>query len=314
VFSARQSYVPDNLVTQSFLSCTGDLVANSLGTDAPSVTGETSAAAPLAPFLRWAGGKRWLVPDVLKLLGNTPVVRYHEPFLGGGSVFFALAPSGAVYLSDLNTDLITVYRRVRDNPAGVADLLERYENTSESYYAARAARPASDDELAARFIYLNHTSYNGIFRVNLKGEYNVPYGYRKHLNVPGVEWLELASAKLQGAELRGRSFEIALGDVGEGDFVFLDPPYTVAHNNNGFVKYNQHLFSFDDQILLAKSIREISDKGAKFILTNAAHSSIDDLFSPIGRKIEVSRRNSIGGANASRGRVSEFVFTNLGDK
>lgn len=280
-------------------------------TSTPTDVDETT---PLAPFLRWAGGKRWLVPDVLKLLGTTPVKNYHEPFLGGGSVFFALSPQGKVHLSDLNTDLITVYRQVRDNPVAIAELLGGYVNTSECYYAARAAAPATDQQLAARFIFLNHTSFNGIFRVNLKGEYNVPYGKRVSLNMPDEAWLQKASARLQGVELHGRSFEISLGDVGEGDLVFMDPPYTVAHNNNGFVKYNQHLFSFEDQKLLAKSIKEISDKGAMFILTNAAHSSIDDLFSPLGRKIKVSRKNSIGGLKAGRGRVDEFVFTNIGKR
>lgn len=289
-------------------------MAEYLSTDARSAATDIEKLTPLAPFLRWAGGKRWLIPDVLKLLGDTPVKRYHEPFLGGGSVFFALAPTGGSYLSDLNTDLITVYRRVRDNPTGVAALLEGYENTSECYYDARAGTPKTDDELAAQFIFLNHTSYNGIFRVNLKGEYNVPFGHRKHLNMPDATWLEQASTRLQGVELHGRSFELSLGDVGEGDLVFMDPPYTVAHNNNGFVKYNQHLFSFEDQKLLAKSIKEIADKGARFILTNAAHSSIDELFSPLGRKIKVSRRNSIGGLKASRGRVEEYVFTNVGGK
>jgi len=287
-------------------------VTKNSSTEAHSVADGLDVATPLPPFLRWAGGKRWLVPTVRALLAETPIVRYHEPFLGGGSVFFALAPTGQVYLSDLNTDLITVYRRVRDNPTVVAGLLDAYENTADCYYATRAARPQSDDELAARFIFLNHTSYNGIFRVNLKGEYNVPYGHRKSLNMPDVSGLERVSARLQGVELHGRSFEISLGDVGDGDLVFLDPPYTVAHNNNGFVKYNQHLFSFEDQRLLAKSIKEISDRGAKFILTNAAHSSIDELFSPLGRKIEVSRRNSIGGINASRGRADEYLFTNIG--
>lgn len=299
-------------MTNPPLRRTGDLVAEKLTMEAQPASLEVETPKPLAPFLRWAGGKRWLVPDVLTLLHETPIVRYHEPFLGGGSIFFALAPTGKAYLSDLNTDLITVYRRVRDNPVEVAELLGKYENTAEAYYETRSARPTSDDELAARFIFLNHTSYNGIFRVNLKGEYNVPYGHRKHLNIPDIEWLQQASVRLQGVELHGRSFELSLGDVGEGDLVFLDPPYTVAHNNNGFVKYNQHLFSFDDQRLLARSIKEITERGALFILTNAAHSSIDDLFSPLGRRIEVSRRNSIGGLNASRGKVEEYVFTNIG--
>jgi DNA adenine methylase len=150
--------------------------------------------------------------------------------------------------------------------------------------------------------------------VNLKGEYNVPYGNRANTRIPDRAWLEEVSKRLQGVELHGRSFEISLGDAKEGDLVFLDPPYTVAHNNNGFVKYNQHLFSFDDQKLLAKSIKEISERGASFILTNAAHKSIDELFSPLGRKMTVARRNVIGGVNASRGRADEYVFTNIGVK
>lgn len=287
-------------------------MTEALSTDALPVNAEVAAARPLSPFLRWAGGKRWLVPEILRLLGETPVNRYHEPFLGGGSVFFALSPGGEVRLSDLNTDLITVYRRVRDNPTGIAEILARYENTSDCYYKARASTPTTDDELAGRFIYLNHTSYNGIYRVNLKGEYNVPYGNRLNINMPDQASLEEVSKRLQGVDLHGRSFEISLGDVAEGDLVFLDPPYTVAHNNNGFVKYNQHLFSFEDQKLLAKSIKEVSDKGASFILTNAAHKSIDDLFSPLGRKITVARRNVIGGVNANRGRADEYVFTNIG--
>lgn len=269
---------------------------------------------PASPFLRWAGGKRWLVPDILKLVSNLPVKGYHEPFLGGGSVFFALVPGGPVHLSDLNTELITVYRRVRDNPAGVASLLADYKNTSDHYYAARSSQPTDEDAIAARFIFLNHTSFNGIYRVNLNGEYNVPYGHRSGTSMPDLAALQMISNRLQGVELHGRSFEISLGNVGEGDLVFLDPPYTVAHNNNGFVKYNQHLFSFEDQKLLAESIKEISEKGAKFILTNAAHKSIDELFSPLGRKLKVARKNVIGGINAGRGRAEEYLFTNVGAK
>ncbi|WP_197517262.1 DNA adenine methylase [Microbacterium karelineae] len=289
-------------------------MTDATSTDAQTAIAQVKSKQAETPFLRWAGGKRWLVPEILELVENIRFDDYHEPFLGGGSVFFALKPGGQVRLSDLNMDLITVYRRVRDNPSGVADRLMRYENTSDCYYAARAAKPTTNDDLAARFIYLNHTSYNGIYRVNLKGEYNVPYGNRTNTRIPNRARLKEVSERLQGVELNGRSFEISLGDVKEGDLVFLDPPYTVAHNNNGFVKYNQHLFSFEDQKLLAKSINEISERGANFILTNAAHKSIDELFSPLARKITVARRNVIGGVNARRGRADEYVFTNIGAK
>ena len=271
----------------------------------------TADSSRIPPFLRWAGGKRWLVPQILDLIGDEPISRYHEPFLGGASVFFSLDVSDKVFLSDLNTDLIEVYRQVRDKPVEVAALLSEYENTSAAYYAARSDRPADAVQRAARFIFLNHTSFNGIFRVNLKGEYNVPFGNRASTNAPDEAWLIRASQRLQGAELTGADFERALGEVREGDLVFLDPPYTVAHNNNGFVKYNQHLFSFADQERLAAAIGTISGLGAKFILTNAAHVSIDRLFSPIGRKLTVSRRNAIGGKQAARGSAEEYVFTNI---
>lgn len=270
-----------------------------------------SHAGRVAPFLRWAGGKRWLVPQILEILGDTSIQRYHEPFLGGGSVFFALEMSGEVRLSDLNTDLIEVYQQVRDSPSEVAERLADYENSSASYYLTRASTPLGATERAARFIFLNHTSYNGIFRVNLKGEYNVPYGNRKHMNMPDEAWLLRASRRLQNVHLCGGDFERALSEVGKGDLVFLDPPYTVAHNHNGFVKYNQHLFSFEDQERLAVEIKKISDAGARFILTNAAHHSIDELFSPVGRRLTVSRRNSIGGKQATRGQAEEYVFTNI---
>lgn len=265
----------------------------------------------VAPFLRWAGGKRWLVPQILELVGETSINRYHEPFLGGASVFFGLAPKGEVSLSDLNGELMSVYEQVRDSPDEVAHLLGQYANTPEEYYFARASTPADAAASAARFIYLNHTSFNGIYRVNLKGEYNVPYGNRKHTNIPDLEWLRRASVRLEKAKLRAQSFETALESVTEGDLVFLDPPYTVAHNNNGFVKYNQHLFSFEDQKKLAKAIEAINAAGARYILTNAAHISISDLFSPLGTRITVSRKNSIGGSNAIRGRADEYLFTNL---
>ncbi|MFD4366711.1 DNA adenine methylase [Rhodococcus sp. NPDC058521] len=267
---------------------------------------------PVGPFLRWAGGKRWLASELIDLIGDTPVRSYHEPFVGGGSIFFALNPNGPAHLSDLNSDLITAYIQVRDNPSAVAEFLAGYENTSECYYSTRAAIPKNDSQLAARFIFLNHTSFNGIFRVNLKGEYNVPFGNRRYLNIPDEPALNRASQRLQNVELRSLSFAKALDDVSEGDLAFLDPPYTVAHNNNGFVKYNQQLFSFEDQRRLAESIEEIKARGGKYILTNAAHKSIDDLFSPLGRKILVSRKSVIGGVKANRGRVDEYIFTNIG--
>ncbi|RBP67792.1 DNA adenine methylase [Brevibacterium sanguinis] len=267
-----------------------------------------------SPFLRWAGGKRWLVPQIQTLLGDETIARYHEPFLGGGSVFFGIAPPVMSFLSDLNEELINVYKEVRDQPETLAELIRTYPNTSEAYYEVRASEPVTAIEQAARFIYLNHTSFNGIFRVNLKGKYNVPYGHRKYVKLPTRADLQAASRRLQSAELTSCSFEQTISQVQSGDVVFLDPPYTVAHNQNGFIKYNQHLFSFDDQRKLASVIESIATAGAKFILTNAAHSSVYELFAPLGRTLTITRPSLIGGKNASRGRIEELLFTNIGVK
>lgn len=264
------------------------------------------------PFLRWAGGKRWLVPQIQALLAGREVNDYYEPFLGGASVFLALSVSGNAHLSDLNDDLIEVYTEVRDHPKEVATALSKYRNTADDYYEARSAAPLDAIERAARFIYLNHTSFNGIYRVNLRGEYNVPYGNRPSPNFPSEASLEAVSARLKGVSLASQDFEKSLSSVTEGDLVFLDPPYTVAHNNNGFVKYNQHLFSFEDQKRLAAVIKSVSARGADFILTNAAHSSIAELFAPLGRCMTVTRRNVIGGTSAGRGRAEEYLFTSIG--
>lgn len=134
------------------------------------------------PFLRWAGGKSWLVKHLAPILGDRKFCRYHEPFLGGGSIFFYMAPKEKSYLSDLNGELIDTYKAIKEDPDGVISCLEEYVNTSEEYYRIRSLCPTTLVETAARFIYLNQTSFNGIYRVNIKGEYNVPYGNRTKIS------------------------------------------------------------------------------------------------------------------------------------
>lgn len=265
----------------------------------------------VAPFLRWAGGKRWLLFQLPGLVAMPEFNNYHEPFLGGGSVFLGLNPTGTAYLSDLNVELIEAYQQVRRKPGEVADLLAGHPNSLPHYYAVRDESPSKAVERAARFIYLNHTSFNGIYRVNLDGKYNVPYGNREVLHIPTDPELKAISRRLRSAKLTAGDFADSIDNVCQSDLVFLDPPYTVAHNNNGFVKYNQRLFSFEDQRRLRALIDEIKSRGAFYIMTNAAHQSIADLFDCGDRRLEVSRRNTIGGVNANRGRASEFVFTNL---
>jgi DNA adenine methylase len=174
----------------------------------------------------------------------------------------------------------------------------------------RAAKSACRFEQAAHFIFLNQTSYNGIYRVNLRGEYNVPYGYRTKDFVQ-AEILREASRRLSTACLQSADFMAVLENVREGDLVFIDPPYTVSHNKNGFIKYNQSLFSLQDQTRLAIFIQEIRSRRAQYILTNAAHETIAAIFDAGDQRMEVTRASLIGGTNARRGATSEYLFTNL---
>jgi DNA adenine methylase len=266
----------------------------------------------LAPVLRWAGGKRWLVPALSELWRDHSFNNYHEFFLGGASVFLSLPSFGKAYLRDLNADLIETFDVIREDPDGVAERLGRHRNTSAHYYRTRGSRPRDPVARAARFIYLNHTSFNGIYRVNLRGEYNVPYGHRASVNIPDVSHLRAVSHRLQSAVLEVGDFAGGLPNVAAGDLVFLDPPYTVAHNNNGFVKYNQRLFSFEDQERLSELIDEVKRRSAFYFLTNAAHDSIVTLFDKGDRLIEMRRKNVVGGASAQRGSATEYLFTNVG--
>lgn len=267
-------------------------------------------ARPASP-LRWAGGKRWLLPTIKGLVGDSDFGAYHEPFLGGASVFLGLMRYPKAFLRDSNAELIATYRAIRDYPDAIAALVHRYPNDAETYYSVRAARPETKIEKAARFIYLNHTSFNGIYRVNLNGIYNVPFGSRPSPQIPDAEHLLRVSRRLKHARLDEGDFGKSIKRIDEGHLVFLDPPYTVAHNNNGFVKYNQRLFSFDDQKRLSALIDEIRMRGAYYILANAAHESIAQLFGKGDTLIETARRNSVGGLNAVRGNAAEYLFTNL---
>jgi DNA adenine methylase len=208
--------------------------------------------------------------------------------------------------------LVDAFAAIKDDPDGVARTALGLENDEVTYYRVRSWTPASPIERAARFLYLNHTSFNGIYRVNLAGTYNVPFGRRRWVNIPSAEHLRQVSARLSRATLRTADFASCAEFVGPDDLVFLDPPYTVAHNNNGFVKYNQNLFSFEDQARLSVLIDVIKSAGAYYILTNAAHPSIAELFEKGDHRRETNRRNTIGGVNASRGAATEYLFTNLG--
>lgn len=262
------------------------------------------------PFLRWAGGKRWLLKDLNAFLPTKGFNNYHELFLGGGAVYFHLQPQGTSFLNDFNPELINTYECLKDDVDGIINELRAFENTKEEYYKIRNKKYPSDLKKAAQFIYLNQTSFNGIYRVNLSGEYNVPYGYRKK-EFLDEENLRAASESLEGTRFSSFDFEKCLENIKKDDLVFLDPPYTVAHNNNGFIKYNQKMFSLEDQYRLQGLLRDINDIGAYYLLTNAAHEKIREIFGSSNTISELSRASLIGGKNARRGQYKELLITNI---
>ncbi len=262
------------------------------------------------PFLRWAGGKTWLLKSLSKHIPGT-FNNYHEPFLGGGSVFFYLNPKHKSFLSDSNDDLINAFLQVKENVEDVIKVLKEYKNTKDYYYMVREKSYKNEVKRAARFIFLNRTGFNGIYRVNLKGKYNVPYGFKNYKFLFDFELFRSASKRLKNTKISSNDFESTLKNIHENDFVFIDPPYTVSHIKNGFIKYNEKLFSWEDQERLANYIKQIKSKGAYFLLTNAKHVSVKNLYSQFEKPIPVNRYSNIGGKDAKREQIQEYLFSNV---
>lgn len=271
-------------------------------------TANAQQKASMAPFLKWAGGKRWLC-SLYPQIFPSQYSRYIEPFLGGGATFFALAPRYAI-LSDLNHDLILTYNAIRDNWHGVQTALDRHQrNHSRAYYYKERARiHRTQTEQAAQFLYLNRTCWNGLYRVNLRGQFNVPKGTKTRVVLPSDNF-ELVAHLLREVKIYSQDFEATLAEARKNDFVFVDPPYTAMHNANGFVKYNEKIFTWDDQIRLMEAIKAAAKTGAKILITNADHISIRKLYAKIGSIHRLERRSIIAGATSARGQTTELAIT-----
>lgn len=239
---------------------------------------------------------------------------YHEPFAGSAAIFLNLWNSGRIskkyYLSDTNPDLIDAFVAIRDDVDSVIKILKKYKNEQRHYYKIRSSKPRTLVGRAARLIYLNRTCFNGIYRVNSKGVFNVPYSGRQYKELFDFNNLRCVSCVLAHCFIQCEDFEVALSRVQKGDLVFLDPPYTVSHDNNGFIKYNQKLFSWSDQKRLASAINRIVQKKAYFVLTNAYHNSIADLFNNYGTLKTLGRPSTVGGSVDCRRSVMEYVISN----
>jgi len=265
------------------------------------------------PFLRWVGGKRLLTRRLLSLLPNDWRTRlYHEPFVGAGNLFFAMAPKEAI-LSDANEHLIRCYEYVRDEPALVARYLLRHasQDSSRYYYATRNAynRGAFSAAQAARFIYLNKACFNGIFRVNRAGAFNVPYAHQYRTpDIPSGRVLDAASGVLRHANLRVMTFEHAFNDVTGNSFVYLDPPYPPLNGTSRFTEYTASGFGTKQQSALADIVCQLDAAGCKFMMTNADTNLIRRLYTKWHFiDIQVTRHVS---CKAVRHQVSEVVIRN----
>jgi len=233
--------------------------------------------------------------------------RFIEPFLGSGAVFFSLQPNKSI-LSDINEDLIETYQAVKYYASEVQELLENYHknHSKEYYYEMRASKPNSLVCKAARFIYLNRTCWNGLYRVNLKGKFNVPIGTKKNVILDSDDFHNVANL-LANSDIISCDFEATIDRAEANDLVFIDPPYTVKHNNNGFIKYNEKLFSWDDQVRLKGAVKRAVARGAFVLLTNAKHSSIENLYEGVGEHISISRASVISGKVSARGKYDEII-------
>lgn len=258
------------------------------------------------PPLKWAGGKRWLVRRFPELF-DIEYDRYIEPFLGSGAVYFNLVPRRAI-LSDKNTELINLYHSIRSDPDQMLLLMGEHArlHSKSHYYATRSSRPTTRLGRAARFLYLNRTCWNGLYRENKRGEFNVPIGTKSTVVFPGETFSDVAAA-LSGADLSSGDFIGVLELATLGDLVFVDPPYTVRHNNNGFVKYNEQIFSWDDQVRLASAVSLAAKRGAKIIVTNALHESVVELYQGIGALFRIGRSSVLAGSVTARGPAEEAV-------
>lgn len=262
-----------------------------------------------APFMKWAGGKRSLVPTLAGLIPDR-YGAYYEPFVGGGAVFFGLRPERAL-LNDANEELITCYAVVRDRLDDLLAVLATHVNTEAHFLRVRGQRPADLDDVtrAARLIYLNRTCFNGLYRVNKRGEFNTPYGHYRNPTIVPAKLLRDASVALRGATLTAAGYREACASAGRGDLVYLDPPYVPAGGFADFRRYHRVQFREDDHEELARVFKELDARGCHVRLSNAYTPFVLDLYADWTIH-EVTTRRAINSNGSRRGPVREVIVAN----
>ena len=274
--------------------------------------------AHAAPVVKWVGGKRQLLPQILPLIPKR-MTAYCEPFLGGGAVLFALQPRRAL-VNDLNQDLITVYRVIKENADALIEHLSRHENTPEYFYRIRdldrdreAYAALSDVEKASRLLYLNKTCYNGLFRVNASGAFNSPYGHYRRPNIVNEQTIRGVSRYFNSCDITffSEDFAAVLDRVPRGGFVYLDPPYDPVSDTASFTGYNRGGFGREEQVRLKACCDALTARGVKFLLSNSATPFIRELYGSYRVSI-VQARRAVNSVASRRGAIEEVLVRNYG--
>jgi DNA adenine methylase len=292
----------------------GDILSDRLWRDMPTPL-PVNGLSP-KPFLKWAGGKGQLLGQFAELY-PCQFAGYHEPFVGSAAVYFHLCslrtPTSRVRLTDSNAELVNCYTVVRDDVDSLIDSLAKHkrQHSPDHYYEVRAhpSDALSEVERAARLIYLNKTCYNGLYRVNRRGQFNVPLGSYKNPGIYAPGELRQASRALQNAEIEVAPFASVVKRARKGDFVYFDPPYHPLSSTANFTSYTQGAFGEQEQHELAQVFRALDRKGCKVMLSNSWTPFIRNLYKGF-RLVEVKAARVINSKAEKRGKVSELVVLN----
>jgi DNA adenine methylase len=271
------------------------------------------------PFVKWAGGKRQLVPIIERHIPKE-FGTYFEPFLGGGAVLFHLlckTPEMKCHVSDLNSDLVLAYVTIRDRTGDLITSLQNHaknyhKNPDSYYYSVRENEPKSQIEKVSRLLFLNRTCFNGLYRVNSKGRFNVPLGRYSNPNIVNEENLFAVSNILQSKKIQisCRDFSAILQDARKNDFVYFDPPYQPVSKTANFTSYTNRDFTYEDLQRLVEVSEKLADKGCKVLHSNSNSSEVRNLFSKDWKVVEISANRAINSDSTKRSGHTELLIKN----
>lgn len=322
--SYNELHTPTLEATTPFISC-GSLLEDPATTKplspvappvAPAVRNVSSAGTNgtvIRPFVKWVGGKRQLLDVLTAAMPNPLTGRYFEPFIGGGALLFSQLPSRAT-ISDINPELVNCYQVIRDDLDGLIRSLRRHKNTEEHFYFVRAKRPSTMTPLqrASRFIYLNKTCFNGLYRENKSGQFNAPYGRYANPRIVDVENLTAIHHYLSGNDVRihHAGYQHVLDNAKAGDFIYLDPPYAPMSETANFTSYTKSGFGLEDQKELARVFAELSRRGVKVMQSNSNTEVIRELYKEFNIQTVYATR-AINCKGNKRGKeANEVLITN----